>query len=136
MKRLHKWRVPKMFYDYSESGSWTESTFVRNESVFNEILLRQRVAVDLLPQDREVVAQVLQVNGVERSFSCRQMATLAGRKMEHSMFSAVRLTGIVATMRQRQLISSLTAVVSSCGSPKPQGMELASVESFPTEITR
>ena len=47
LKRLHKRRVPKMFYDYSESGSWTESTFVRNETVFNEVLLRQRVAVDL-----------------------------------------------------------------------------------------
>ena len=48
-----------MFYDYSESGSWTESTFVRNESVFNEILLRQRVAVDLTnrSQSKEILGE-------------------------------------------------------------------------------
>ena len=48
-----------MFYDYSESGSWTESTFVRNESVFNEILLRQRVAVDLTnrSQNKEILGE-------------------------------------------------------------------------------
>ncbi len=47
LKQLHKRRVPKMFYDYAESGSWTESTYRRNESAFDEIELRQRVAVDL-----------------------------------------------------------------------------------------
>ena len=59
LRRLHKRRVPKMFYDYSESGSWTESTFVRNESVFNEILLRQRVAVDLIDrsQSKEILGE-------------------------------------------------------------------------------
>ena len=59
LRRLHKRRVPKMFYDYSESGSWTESTFVRNESVFNEILLRQRVAVDLnnRSQSKEILGE-------------------------------------------------------------------------------
>ena len=50
-----------MFYDYSESGSWTESTFVRNESVFNEILLRQRVAVDLTnrSQNKEILGEYI-----------------------------------------------------------------------------
>ena len=59
LRRLHKRRVPKMFYDYSESGSWTESTFVRNESVFNEVLLRQRVAVDLTnrSQSKEILGE-------------------------------------------------------------------------------
>ena len=59
LRRLHKRRVPKMFYDYSESGSWTESTFVRNESVFNEILLRQWVAVDLTnrSQSKEILGE-------------------------------------------------------------------------------
>ena len=59
LKRLHKRRVPKMFYDYSESGSWTESTFVRNETVFNEVLLRQRVAVDLTnrSQSKEILGE-------------------------------------------------------------------------------
>lgn len=47
LKRLHKRRAPKMFYDYAESGSWTEQTFRENTSDFEKIRLRQRVAVDM-----------------------------------------------------------------------------------------
>ncbi|UMA63700.1 alpha-hydroxy-acid oxidizing protein [Roseivivax marinus] len=47
LKRLYKRRVPKMFYDYCESGSWTEQTFRENSSDFDKLYLRQRVAVDL-----------------------------------------------------------------------------------------
>ncbi|MCT7085346.1 alpha-hydroxy-acid oxidizing protein, partial [Salmonella enterica subsp. enterica serovar Oranienburg] len=37
-------RVPRMFYDYADSGSWTESTYRANESDFAQIKFRQRVA--------------------------------------------------------------------------------------------
>ena len=47
LKRLHKRRTPKMFYDYAESGSWTEQTFRENTSDFDLIRLRQRIAVDM-----------------------------------------------------------------------------------------
>ncbi|WP_298498159.1 alpha-hydroxy acid oxidase [uncultured Maritimibacter sp.] len=47
LKRLYRRRVPKMFYDYCESGSWTEQTFRENSSDFDDIYLRQRVAVDM-----------------------------------------------------------------------------------------
>ncbi len=47
LKRLHKRRTPKMFYDYCESGSWTEQTFRENTSDFEKIRLRQRIAVDM-----------------------------------------------------------------------------------------
>lgn len=47
LKRLYKRRVPKMFYDYCESGSWTEQTFRENVSDFEKIRLRQRVAIDM-----------------------------------------------------------------------------------------
>ncbi|KUP92466.1 alpha-hydroxy acid oxidase [Tritonibacter horizontis] len=47
LKRIYVRRVPKMFYDYAESGSWTEQTFRENTSDFNQIRLRQRVAVDM-----------------------------------------------------------------------------------------
>ncbi len=47
LKRLHKRRTPKMFYDYCESGSWTEQTFRENTSDFDKIRLRQRIAVDM-----------------------------------------------------------------------------------------
>src|SRR5918911_2610222 len=36
-----------MFYDYADSGSWTESTYRANEADFDKILLRQRVAVNM-----------------------------------------------------------------------------------------
>ncbi len=47
LKRIYRRRVPRMFYDYTESGSWTEQTFRANSSDFNDILLRQRVAIDM-----------------------------------------------------------------------------------------
>ena len=47
LKRIYARRVPQMFYDYAESGSWTEQTFRENSSDFDEIRLRQRVAVDM-----------------------------------------------------------------------------------------
>jgi len=47
LKRIYKRRVPKMFFDYAESGSWTEQTFRENSSDFDKLRLRQRVAVDM-----------------------------------------------------------------------------------------
>ncbi|PRY22622.1 L-lactate dehydrogenase (cytochrome) [Aliiruegeria haliotis] len=47
LKRIYRRRAPKMFYDYAESGSWTEQTFRENTSDFEQIRLRQRVAVDM-----------------------------------------------------------------------------------------
>ena len=47
LKDLYHRRVPKMFYDYCESGSWTEQTFRENTSDFDQLRLRQRVAVDM-----------------------------------------------------------------------------------------
>jgi len=47
LRILAQRRVPRMFYDYADSGSWTESTYRANESDFDKILLRQRVAVNI-----------------------------------------------------------------------------------------
>ena len=47
LKRIYERRVPRMFYDYCESGSWTEQTFRENTSDFDKLRLRQRVAVDM-----------------------------------------------------------------------------------------
>ncbi|MEM1065759.1 MAG: alpha-hydroxy acid oxidase [Pseudomonadota bacterium] len=47
LKRAYRRRVPKMFYDYAESGSWTEQTFRENTTDFEKIRLRQRIAVDM-----------------------------------------------------------------------------------------
>ena len=47
LRRHYVRRTPKMFYDYAESGSWTEQTFRENTSDFQHIHLKQRVAVDM-----------------------------------------------------------------------------------------
>ncbi|MCA0271038.1 MAG: alpha-hydroxy-acid oxidizing protein [Proteobacteria bacterium] len=47
LKRIYRRRVPKMFYDYAETGSWTEQTFRDNTADFAQIRLRQRIAVDM-----------------------------------------------------------------------------------------
>ncbi|OBA00746.1 alpha-hydroxy acid oxidase [Halomonas sp. G11] len=47
LRRRYARRTPKMFYDYAESGSWTEQTFRENTSDFQHIHLKQRVAVDM-----------------------------------------------------------------------------------------
>lgn len=47
LRRLAVKRVPRMFYDYADSGSWTESTYRANEADFQAIKLRQRVAVNM-----------------------------------------------------------------------------------------
>ncbi|HEX7035254.1 MAG TPA: alpha-hydroxy acid oxidase [Pseudomonadales bacterium] len=47
LRRLYHRRVPRMFYDYVDSGSWAETTYRANEQAFQTLKLRQRVAVNL-----------------------------------------------------------------------------------------
>jgi L-lactate dehydrogenase (cytochrome) len=47
LRVLAQKRVPRMFYDYADSGSWTEGTYRANESDFQSIKFRQRVAVNM-----------------------------------------------------------------------------------------
>ncbi len=54
LRRLAKKRVPRMFYDYADSGSWTEATYRANEADFQRIQLRQRVAVDIARRSTRV----------------------------------------------------------------------------------
>ena len=51
LQKLAKKRVPRMFYDYADSGSWTEQTYRQNQIDFEKIKLRQRVAVDVSIRD-------------------------------------------------------------------------------------
>jgi len=53
LKKLAKRRVPKMFFDYADSGAWTESTYRANEEDFKKIKLRQRVLVDMTNRSLE-----------------------------------------------------------------------------------
>src|SRR5450432_45696 len=47
LRVLARKRVPRMFYDYADSGAWTESTYRANEADFQKIKLRQRVALNM-----------------------------------------------------------------------------------------
>jgi L-lactate dehydrogenase (cytochrome) len=53
-------RVPRMFYDYADSGSWTEGTYRANEADFQKIKLRQRVAVNM--EDRSTATRMVGVD--------------------------------------------------------------------------
>ena len=60
LRLLAQKRVPRMFYDYADSGSWTESTYRANESDFQRIKLRQRVAVNI--ENRSTRSQMIGVD--------------------------------------------------------------------------
>ena len=47
LRQLHEARTPRMFYDYCDSGAWTESTYRANSNDFQSIKLRQRIAVNM-----------------------------------------------------------------------------------------
>lgn len=47
LRLLARKRVPKMFYDYVDAGSWTEYSYRANEADLQRIEFRQRVAVDI-----------------------------------------------------------------------------------------
>ncbi len=57
LQKLARKRVPRMFYEYADSGSWTQSTYHSNETDFQDIKLRQRVAVDI--SERSVKTQMI-----------------------------------------------------------------------------
>jgi L-lactate dehydrogenase (cytochrome) len=60
LRQLAQRRVPRMFYDYADSGSWTESTYRANESDFQKIRLRQRVAVNM--EDRSTATKMVGID--------------------------------------------------------------------------
>ncbi|HCX81578.1 MAG: alpha-hydroxy-acid oxidizing enzyme [Curvibacter sp. RIFCSPHIGHO2_12_FULL_63_18] len=57
LRVLAEKRVPRMFYDYADSGSWTEGTYRANEDDFQKIKLRQRVAVNM--ENRTTATQMV-----------------------------------------------------------------------------
>lgn len=57
LRRLAERRVPRMFYDYADSGSWTEQTYRDNTNAFDRIRLKQRVAVNM--EDRSTAAKMV-----------------------------------------------------------------------------
>lgn len=57
LRVLHEKRAPRMFYDYADSGSWTEGTYRSNETEFSKIKFRQRVAINI--DNRSIASTML-----------------------------------------------------------------------------
>ena len=57
LRRIAQRKIPRMFYDYVDSGSWTETTYRNNETDFDRIKLRQRVMVDM--DNRSLASQMI-----------------------------------------------------------------------------
>ncbi|WP_312749691.1 alpha-hydroxy acid oxidase [Psychrobacter sanguinis] len=57
LRRIAERKVPRMFYDYVDSGSWTQTTYRNNETDFDRIKLRQRVLVDM--DNRSLATQMI-----------------------------------------------------------------------------
>jgi len=60
LRLLAQRRVPRMFYDYADSGSWTESTYRANEVELDRLRLRQRVAINI--EDRNTRSQMIGID--------------------------------------------------------------------------
>ncbi|AMN50132.1 MULTISPECIES: alpha-hydroxy acid oxidase [unclassified Psychrobacter] len=57
LRRVAERKIPRMFYDYVDSGSWTETTYRNNETDFDRIKLRQRVLVNM--DNRSLATQMI-----------------------------------------------------------------------------
>jgi L-lactate dehydrogenase (cytochrome) len=78
LRRLHQQRVPRMFWDYCESGSYTEQTFRENVSDFSKLRFRQRVAVDMTGR-----SQASQMAGIPVSMPVA-LAPVGSTGMQHA----------------------------------------------------
>lgn len=53
LRRIARRKVPKMFFDYTRSGSWTENTLRHNSRDFDEIKFRQKILIDMTNRSLE-----------------------------------------------------------------------------------
>jgi L-lactate dehydrogenase (cytochrome) len=60
LRRLAERRVPRMFYDYADAGSWSETTYRDNERDFGDIRFRQRVAIDV--DQRSIASKMIGID--------------------------------------------------------------------------
>lgn len=115
LKRIYERRVPRMFYDYCESGSWTEQTFRENTSDFDKLRLRQRVAVDM--SGRSTASQMI---GQEVSMPVA-LAPVGLTGMQHAdgeikAATAARDFGVPFTLSTMS-INSIEDVAEATGAP-------------------
>ena len=99
LRVLAKRRVPRMFYDYADSGSWTESTYRANEHDLQAIGLRQRVAVDMRERStRRSSMLVMTVNSVS-SLVWRQIVAVRRARCAEEIWRRAELPSRAAGSR-------------------------------------
>jgi L-lactate dehydrogenase (cytochrome) len=115
LRRLAMQRVPRMFYDYADTGSWTESTYHANESDFQKIKFRQRVAVNI--EGRSVAAKMV---GIDAAMPVALAPTgLAGMQHADGEILAARAAekfGVPFTLSTMS-ICSIEDVAANTGKP-------------------
>jgi L-lactate dehydrogenase (cytochrome) len=101
LRLLAKRRVPRMFYDYADSGSWTESTYRANSADFARIKLRQRVAVNM--ENRSTATHML---GQSVSMPVALAPTgLTGMQSADGEIKAARAFGVPFTLSTMSICS-------------------------------
>ena len=104
-------RVPRMFYDYADSGSWTESTYRANQADFQTMKLRQRVAVNggdsaeyareqltgTLAADGYLVVAIELQNGAPDGLALLEGATLLDALSYEGAITAAREASMLST---------------------------------------
>ena len=115
LRELAEKRVPRMFYDYADSGSWTEGTYRANESEFQKIKLRQRVAVNM--ENRSTAVKMV---GVDAKMPVA-IAPVGLTGMQHAdgeilAAKAAKAFGIPFTLSTMS-ICSIEDIAAATGSP-------------------
>ena len=115
LRVLAKRRVPRMFYDYADSGAWTESTYRANTADLQKIKLRQRVAVDMTQRSLRT-----QMAGIDTSMPVA-LAPIGMLGMQHAdgelhAARAARDFGVPFTLSTMS-ICSLEDVAAATGAP-------------------
>ena len=79
LRVLAKKRVPRMFYDYADVGSWTESTYRANEADFQKI--KVNASFRLPPCFKSLLA--FQVQKIFSMLNCSCRFDLCRRSRHH-----------------------------------------------------
>jgi len=86
LRRIAERRVPRMFYDYADTGSWSETTYRANEADFAGIRFRQRVAIDVA--ERSVASKMIGIDTASPSS--------VEARLRFSMLQATRWRNLIA----------------------------------------
>lgn len=115
LRRLHRRRVPRMFYDYVDVGAWTGSTYRANSADFDAILLRQRVARNI---ENRVLSTTMMGDPVSLPVALAPVGLLGMQHPDGEICAAraARAAGVPFTLSTMSMCS-LEDVAEATGAP-------------------